>query len=70
MITLDEFLSIIRADLDLFVADWRNRAEVEPGAFPLKQDNFNEWFEDFIIFIEERQAEQAPLREEYYDEFS
>lgn len=70
MITLDEFLSIIRVDLDTFVADWRCRAETEPDMFPLEQDNFNEWLEDFIIFIEERQAEQSPLQGEYYNEFS
>ncbi len=70
MLTLDEFLSIIRVDLDLFVSDWRNRAETEPDTFPLEQDSFNEWFEGFIIFIEERQAEQSPLLGEYYNEFS
>lgn len=69
VITLDEFLSIIRVDLDLFVSDWLNRAETEPDTFPLEQDDFNEWLEHFIIFIAERQAEESPLRGEYYNEF-
>lgn len=66
MLTLDEFLSIIRVDLDTFVDDWRTRSEAEPGIFPLEQDNFNEWLEHFIIFIAEQQAD----KEEYYNEFS
>ena len=66
MLTLDEFLSIIKVDLDIFAANWRNQAEIEPDAFPLEQDNFNEWLEYFIVFIEEEQADKG----EYYSEFS
>lgn len=66
MLTLDEFLSIIRVYLDTFVADWRNQAETEPVIFPLEQGNFDEWLENFIIFIAEQQAD----KEEYYNEFS
>jgi len=49
--SIDDFLDTVRANLDAFLIKWENRNEAEPHAYPLTQDNFSEWWEQFVTFV-------------------
>lgn len=51
--SIDDFLDIVRANLDKFLIKWENYNKLEPHSYPLTQDNFSEWWEQFIVFVEE-----------------
>lgn len=52
---IDDFLDIIRTDLDAFLIKWENHNKSEPLVYPLKQDNFSEWWEHFVMFVEQEE---------------
>jgi hypothetical protein len=50
--TLDRFLSELRADVERFERNWRDENKADPEAFPLEfpADNAGGWWEQFMAY--------------------
>lgn len=54
---INDFLEIVKANLDEFLIKWENHNKLEPHVYPLTQDNFDEWWEQFVVFVEEENVD-------------
>lgn len=54
---LNDFHSLMRVYIDIFVSNWWEKNKSDPLVYPLEYDNANEWFEQFFVFVEYKREE-------------